>query len=61
MNDDQVHALVSELETLSESGGPGAKAAWFKLLRLAETTGKEWDDLVLQYWNERTSSNGTEE
>jgi hypothetical protein len=42
-------AMVDWLDKLTEKGGPGSGVAWYRLKRLAETTGDEWEDLVRSY------------
>lgn len=51
----EVHAMVNEFDALIDSGRPGARAAWFKLQQLAETTGTEYEALARRFLAERAS------
>jgi hypothetical protein len=52
---EDVGKMVDELEKLSEGGGPGSLAAWYKLKQLAETTGEEWEFLARRLLRERAA------
>jgi hypothetical protein len=41
-----MHAMITEFESASSG------ASWFKLKRLAETTGDEWERLMREYLSE---------
>jgi hypothetical protein len=54
---EEVSRMVGEFEKLSEDGGPGSLAAWYKMKQLAEATGDEWDRLAIRFLRERATSN----